>query len=56
MRAALATVLGTLPPENGLPRLQAMLGDADQRVIPFVLAALVKLKAPTAAGAAASSG
>jgi HEAT repeat protein/cyclophilin family peptidyl-prolyl cis-trans isomerase len=51
VRAALATVLGTLPLENGLPRLEAMLNDADQRVIPFAIAALVKLKAPTAAAA-----
>ena len=49
VRAALATVLGTLPPENGLPRLQAMISDADQRVIPFAIASLVKLKVPTAA-------
>jgi HEAT repeat protein/cyclophilin family peptidyl-prolyl cis-trans isomerase len=49
VRAALATVLGTLTPDIGLPRLEAMLGDADQRVIPFVLASLVKLKSPTAA-------
>ena len=48
VRAALATVLGTLTPEIGLPRLGALLGDADQRVIPFVLASLVKLKSPTA--------
>jgi HEAT repeat protein/cyclophilin family peptidyl-prolyl cis-trans isomerase len=48
VRAALATSLGTLPHENALPRLQAMLGDTDQRVIPFALAALVKMKAPTA--------
>ena len=51
VRAALATVLGTLPPENGLPRLEAMINDADQRVIPFAIASLVKLKAPTAAAA-----
>ena len=49
VRAALATVLGTLPPENGLPRLAALMNDADQRVIPFAIAALVKLKAPSAA-------
>jgi HEAT repeat protein/cyclophilin family peptidyl-prolyl cis-trans isomerase len=49
VRAALATVLGTLTPEIGLPRLGALLGDADQRVVPFVLASLVKLKSPTAA-------
>ena len=48
VRAALATVLGTLPLEAGLPRLEAMLTDTDQRVIPFVLASLVKLKAPNA--------
>ena len=49
VRAALATVLGTLPPENGLPRLEAMMNDSDQRVIPFAIASLVKLKAPSAA-------
>jgi HEAT repeat protein/cyclophilin family peptidyl-prolyl cis-trans isomerase len=49
VRAALATLLGTLTPEIGLPRLGALLGDADQRVVPFVLASLVKLKSPTAA-------
>jgi cyclophilin family peptidyl-prolyl cis-trans isomerase len=46
VRTALASVLGTLPPEIGLPRLMAMLNDSDQRVVPSVLAALVKLKAP----------
>jgi HEAT repeat protein len=51
VRAALATVLGTLPPENGLPRLESMMNDTDQRVVPFAIAALVKLKAPTAAAA-----
>jgi cyclophilin family peptidyl-prolyl cis-trans isomerase/HEAT repeat protein len=45
VRAALATVLGTMKPDL-LPRLQAMLGDSDQRVVPSVLNALVKLKAP----------
>ena len=48
VRAALATALGSLPQENALPRLQAMLGDTVQRVIPFTLAALVKMKAPMA--------
>jgi HEAT repeat protein/cyclophilin family peptidyl-prolyl cis-trans isomerase len=48
VRAALATVLGTLPLEAGLPRLEALLTDPDQRVIPFVLASLVKMKAPKA--------
>ena len=56
VRAALATVLGTLPPEIGLPRLTAMLNDSDQRAIPSVLAALVKLKAPNAATRRCSSG
>ena len=46
VRAALASVLGTLAPEIGLPRLQRMLADADQRTIPSVLAGLIKLKAP----------
>ena len=49
VRAALATVLGTLPPDVALPRLETMLADADQRVIPAVLESLVKLKAPQAA-------
>ena len=48
-RAALATALGTLPPEAGLPRLRAMLGDADERVVPSVLASLVKLRPADAA-------
>ena len=48
VRAALATVLGTLPLETALPRLEAALADSDQRVIPSVLASLVKLKAPKA--------
>ena len=34
VRAALATVLGTLPPETGLPRSRRMLDDTDQRVDP----------------------
>jgi HEAT repeat protein/cyclophilin family peptidyl-prolyl cis-trans isomerase len=46
VRAALASVLGGLPAEVSLPRLTAMLGDTDQRVIPSVLASLVKLRAP----------
>jgi cyclophilin family peptidyl-prolyl cis-trans isomerase len=48
VRAALATILGTIPIDAALPRLEPMLNDADQRVIPFVLAALVKLKTPKA--------
>jgi HEAT repeat protein/cyclophilin family peptidyl-prolyl cis-trans isomerase len=49
VRAALASLLGTLTTEVALPRLNAMLTDSDQRVIPAVLAALVKVKAPNAA-------
>jgi len=49
VRAALATVLGTLPPGLGEERLRSMLADADQRVIPAVLASLVKMKVPDAA-------
>ena len=46
VRAAVATVFGTLPPDIALPGLTAMLDDADRRVVPAVLAALVKLRAP----------
>ncbi len=46
VRSALATVLGTLPPEIGLDRLRAMFGDEDKRVRPAVMAALVRLGAP----------
>ena len=46
VRAALATTLGTMTVDAGLPRLEAMLADTDQRVIPFVLASLVKLNPP----------
>jgi HEAT repeat protein len=46
VRAWLATVLGTLASDAGLPRLTSMLGDADARVVPKVIASLVKLKAP----------
>src|SRR5439155_1401229 len=46
VRAALASLLGTLPSETALPRLTTMLGDSDQRVLPSVLASLVRLKAP----------
>ena len=49
VRAALAAILGALPPEAGQPRLLALLKDGDQRVIPSVLAALAALKAPNAA-------
>ena len=52
VRAALATMLGTLPIDTVAAKLEPMLSDADQRVVPFALAALVKLKAPGAAAAA----
>jgi cyclophilin family peptidyl-prolyl cis-trans isomerase len=51
VRAALATMLGTLPAEEVLPRLTAMLKDEDQRVIPAVLNALTKVKAPNVSAA-----
>ena len=46
VRAALATVLGAKDPNRALPRLTPMLTDADARVLPSVLTALTKLKAP----------
>jgi len=49
VRAALASVLGTLTSDVALMRLRGMLSDSDQRVIPSVLNALVKVKAPDAA-------
>jgi cyclophilin family peptidyl-prolyl cis-trans isomerase len=39
-------VLATKDPERALPRLTPMLSDSDARVIPAVLTALTKLKAP----------
>jgi cyclophilin family peptidyl-prolyl cis-trans isomerase/HEAT repeat protein len=48
VRAAVARVLGTLPPEAAIARLMPMLDDEDQRVVPSVLEALVKVKAPRA--------
>jgi cyclophilin family peptidyl-prolyl cis-trans isomerase/HEAT repeat protein len=45
-RAALAEILGTFPPDIALARVRGMLQDEDKRVIPSVLAALEKLKAP----------
>jgi len=50
VRAALASLLGNVPPQAGLARLNAMLNDEDQRVIPSVLASLVKLHDPKAPG------
>jgi cyclophilin family peptidyl-prolyl cis-trans isomerase/HEAT repeat protein len=49
VRASMATLLGTLNEDVALPRLNAMLSDQDQRVIPAVLAALTRLKAPNVA-------
>jgi cyclophilin family peptidyl-prolyl cis-trans isomerase/HEAT repeat protein len=46
VRAALATLLGTLPRQSALTRLTSMLSDGDQRVIAAVLESLVKLNAP----------
>src|SRR6185436_139798 len=48
VRAALATVLAGVPAEIALPRLNTMLSDVDQRVIPPVLSALIKLRDPKA--------
>ena len=45
-RAALADVLSTFPSEVALSRVRAMIQDEDKRVIPSVLGALEKLKAP----------
>jgi cyclophilin family peptidyl-prolyl cis-trans isomerase/HEAT repeat protein len=45
--ATIASLLGTLDRDAALPRLSPMLGDQDPRVIPSVLTALVKVKAPT---------
>jgi cyclophilin family peptidyl-prolyl cis-trans isomerase/HEAT repeat protein len=50
VRAAQATAFGALPPEQGSPRLLAMLQDRDQRVVSAVLAALVTSRAPEATG------
>lgn len=48
VRAAIAGALTTQTTELAAPRLSAMLSDADRRVVPAVLAALVKVKAPDA--------
>jgi cyclophilin family peptidyl-prolyl cis-trans isomerase/HEAT repeat protein len=44
VRAAQATALGTLSAEQAQPRLMAMLRDPDQRAVPAVLNALVRIK------------
>jgi cyclophilin family peptidyl-prolyl cis-trans isomerase/HEAT repeat protein len=46
VRAELAEVLATLPPDMALGRLRAMLDDEDKRVVPAVLSALTRLRAP----------
>jgi cyclophilin family peptidyl-prolyl cis-trans isomerase/HEAT repeat protein len=46
VRSALADVLATLPADVALERVRAMLKDEDRRVVPSVLAALARLKAP----------
>ncbi len=48
VRSALAETLGVLNSDRVLPRLTAMLGDADLRVVPSVLSTFVKLKAVNA--------
>jgi cyclophilin family peptidyl-prolyl cis-trans isomerase/HEAT repeat protein len=48
VRAALAGVLATLPADVSVDRLRAMLDDQDKRVIPAVLRALARQKAPDA--------
>ena len=48
VRATLAEVLSTLPPEVALERVRSMLQDEDRRVVPAVLTALARLKAPEA--------
>lgn len=46
VRAALASILATLNPEVAGPRLQQMLNDEDQRVIPHVLRSIGALNLP----------
>jgi cyclophilin family peptidyl-prolyl cis-trans isomerase/HEAT repeat protein len=52
VRAALATALAELPGETAGPLLDALAADRDQRVLPAVLDAMTKCKAPNAAGTA----
>jgi HEAT repeat protein/cyclophilin family peptidyl-prolyl cis-trans isomerase len=46
VRAALARILADLPADIALDRLRVMLDDEDKRVIPSVLEAMARLKAP----------
>jgi cyclophilin family peptidyl-prolyl cis-trans isomerase len=55
VRSALAEVLGTMPAEVALERLRGMLEDEDRRVVPAVLAALGRLKAPDVAALAVAA-
>ena len=52
VRAALVDALAAFPPEVALERVRSMLHDEDRRVIPSVLRALRRLKAPDAAAIA----
>ena len=52
VRAALVDVLATMPPDVALERVRSMLQDEDRRVVPSVLTALARLKAPDAAALA----
>ncbi|HEY0875779.1 MAG TPA: HEAT repeat domain-containing protein [Vicinamibacterales bacterium] len=46
VRAALATLLATMPPEVAVDRLRSMANDEDKRVWPAAMRALIRLKAP----------
>ena len=48
VRAALAEVLAEMPPATAIERVRSMLTDDDRRVLPSVLQALARLKAPDA--------
>ncbi len=52
VRAALVDVLASMPPAQAAERVQSMLRDDDRRVIPGVLTALARFKAPDAASLA----
>jgi cyclophilin family peptidyl-prolyl cis-trans isomerase/HEAT repeat protein len=52
VRAAVADVLGSLPPDISTPLLLERLDDSDLRVVPAVLSALVRVNAPEAAALA----
>jgi cyclophilin family peptidyl-prolyl cis-trans isomerase/HEAT repeat protein len=46
VRAAIASVLATMPGDTAVPALMPMLADNDQRVVPAVLQALIATRAP----------